>query len=552
MSIEPRRQRTTRWLMLLCLSCCAAPFGHAQQPVPIDQYIHQGWDKLSRSMTDCASLVDPKVNTVPVLYLPADQKMPEPVVALQRKCKVNVRHLPRAIHREGEVIPADVPTPGLLYLPNPYVVPGGRFNEMYGWDSYFILLGELEDGRLDLARGTVENFFYEIDHYGAVLNANRTYYLTRSQPPFLSSMVLAVYRAMLKTDAKEARKWLATALPYMVRDHALWTAAPHLAGTTGLSRYFDLGHGPVPEMSDASTYYVDVVHWLEAHPNRTPLGYLRKAGGPPPCANADPCLQTSADGFELTEAFFAGDRAMRESGFDTTFRFGPYSGSTTEFAPICLNALLYKYERDLAFIAATLGHTDDAVTWSTAAGVRLAAINTLLWDDDAGTFVDFHVPTQRRSTYRYVTSFYALWSGLATPEQARRIVASLPAFERKGGLRTSTVTSGEQWDAPFGWAPLNWLAVQGLEQYGFHAEARRIAQEFTSTVRTGYDRDGVIREKYNMETGLPDVTVTAGYHENVIGFGWTNGVYLKMQALLASPSASAAAPPAPAATRDAP
>ena len=120
---------------------------------------------------------------------------------MERRCHVDVRSLPHVIHHEGELSPDEIATPGLLYLPHRYVVPGGRFNEMYGWDSYFILLGELADGRLDLARGTVENFFYEIDHYGSILNANRTYYLTSSQPPFLSSMVMAVFDAERAHDA---------------------------------------------------------------------------------------------------------------------------------------------------------------------------------------------------------------------------------------------------------------------------------------------------------------------------------------------------------------
>ena len=106
---------------------------------------------------------------------------------------------------------------------------------MYGWDSYFIIRGLLRDGRLELARGMVDNFFFEIEHYGAVLNANRTYYLTRSQPPFLSSMVMAVHDAQ-KAAGKDDRAWLETAYEYVKRDHDMWTRAPHLAGNTGLSR----------------------------------------------------------------------------------------------------------------------------------------------------------------------------------------------------------------------------------------------------------------------------------------------------------------------------
>ncbi len=160
----------------------------------IDAYIHQGWDTLSRSMTECRSLVDPKVNTAPVLYLPAGAPIPPELLRLRSHCRIQIAHLPHRIVDLGDVKEAEIPQAGLLYLPNRYVVPGGRFNEMFGWDSYFIILGLLRDNRADLARGMVENFFYEIENYGAVLNANRTYFLTRSQPPLLSSMIRAGLR----------------------------------------------------------------------------------------------------------------------------------------------------------------------------------------------------------------------------------------------------------------------------------------------------------------------------------------------------------------------
>src|SRR5882724_12078405 len=159
---------------------------------PILTYISSGWDTLTRSMMDCQTVIDPKLTEASVLYLPADFTAPTAVRDLQKRCKVQARPLPAVITAPGQIDPGKI-APGLLYLENKYVVPGGRFNEMYGWDSYFIILGLLRDGRIDLARGMVENFFFEIENYGALLNANRTYYLTRSQPPFLSSMVLAVY-----------------------------------------------------------------------------------------------------------------------------------------------------------------------------------------------------------------------------------------------------------------------------------------------------------------------------------------------------------------------
>jgi alpha,alpha-trehalase len=526
---------------LLLVGLCAP----AQQPqTPIDTYIHQGWDTLSRSMNDCASFPDSKLAAAPVLYLPAEEKLPAAVRTLQQQCNVQVLHLPHRIRKPGDLQPNQIPTPGLLYLPNRYVVPGGRFNEMYGWDSYFILLGELADGRIDLARGTIENFFYEIDHYGSILNANRTYYLTRSQPPFLSSMVLAVYHAEEPENPKEARNFLRKALPYLIRDHSLWVTLPHLDPTTGLSRYVDLGNGPVPEINDDSTYYIDVIHWLLAHPAQAPAGYLEKATtAPAHCAQSgsSACLQTQADGYELTPSFYAGDRAMRESGFDTSFRFGPFGGSTEDYAPICLNALLYKYERDLAFITATLGDTTAAVTWSSSAGDRLQAINSLLWDENTGLYFDYDLQTQQRSTYPYLTTYYALWAGIASPAQAKRLVAALPLFERPGGLAMSTQITGEQWDAPFGWAPTNWLATIGLARYGYTAEAHRIAREFTSTVAINYAHDSTIREKYNVADASANVAVATGYKANGIGFGWTNAVYVRMMQFLNAPQPSSPA-----------
>jgi alpha,alpha-trehalase len=521
-------------------------------PIPIDTYIHQSWDSLTRSTSDCAAFTDSKLTTEPVLYLPVGEKIPAPIKAMQQKCRVDVRNLPSRIKHLGDVSPAQLPAPGLLYLPYPYVVPGGRFNEMYGWDSYFILLGELADNRLDLARNAIDNFFYELDHYGAILNANRTYYLTRSQPPFLSSMVLELYRAESAINPREARANLRRALPYLIRDYTVWISGPHLAGTTGLSRYSDPGHGPVPEMADDSTYYVEVIHWLLAHPAQAPPDYLHKllpteAPTPAPAPHARPttkaesewdcatrCPTATADGYALTEDFFSGDRAMRESGFDATFRFGPFGGGTQNFAPIDLNALLFKYEHDLAFITAIIGETDAAVAWSEAAGERREHIDHLLWDESAGLYFDYDFINARTSTYRYLTAYYMLWAGVASPEQAQRLTANLPLFEQPGGLAMSTTTSGVQWDAPFGWAPVNWLAVSGLKRYGYTADAQRIAREFTSTVAANYARDGTIREKYNVVSPEANVAVTTGYKSNVIGFGWTNAVYLKMQQLLAA------------------
>src|SRR5579864_5585869 len=228
----------------------AAISGAASTPDSLGDILHYisgAWDTLTRTMNRCESLEDSKTDGEPLLYLPADMPIPSSITELQTHCRVRVEHLPEKITGPGQIDLSKIPAEGLLYLENPYVVPGGQFNEMYGWDSYFIIRGLLRDNRIDLAKGMVENFFFEIENYGGVLNANRTYYLTRSQPPFLSSMVLAVYDAE-KDSGHADLQWLARAYGYVVRDYEHWDRAPHLAGSTGLSRYFDVDNGPVPEI----------------------------------------------------------------------------------------------------------------------------------------------------------------------------------------------------------------------------------------------------------------------------------------------------------------
>src|SRR6266852_6496878 len=234
---------------------------------PIRSYISSGWDTLSRSLSDCATFSDSKLTTSPQLYLPAGFPVPEAVKQVEARCKIQVKNLPSSAGHLGTNAAQSIDPPGLLYLENRYVVPGGRFNEMYGWDSYFIVVGLLRDGRLDLAQDMVNNFLFEVEHYGAVLNANRTYYLTRSQPPCLTSMILAVHGAE-KAAGREDRAWLAKAYDYAARDYGLWTREPHLAGSTGLSRYYDFGSGPAPEsVKDETGHYRQVAAFFSSQPD---------------------------------------------------------------------------------------------------------------------------------------------------------------------------------------------------------------------------------------------------------------------------------------------
>jgi alpha,alpha-trehalase len=549
------KPQTLALRIALCATCLLAPCASREQKagakpgssdhVSIDSYIHQSWDNLTRSMTDCASLADPKLKTIPVLYLPLDFPEPPEVKALTSRCGVDVERLPVRIQHIGD--PIRLPVEGLLYLPNKYVVPGGRFNEMYGWDSYFILLGLLQDHRIDLARGIVENFFFEIEHYGGILNANRTYYLTRSQPPFLTSMIRAVFDAESASGNSDTA-WLARSYAYAVQDHALWMSASHRAGNTGLARYYDFGEGPVPEMSDADTYYPDVIRWLLAHPDAGKTYLVDGPANPTPADRAriaavscDPgispvCAHAHVDTHWLSKDFYKGDRAMRESGFDTSFRFGPFSGSTHHYVPVCLNSLLYQYEQDLAWMAERLDRQSEVKRWKTLADARRRAIDKYLWNQSKGMYFDYDYTASRQrpqqSDYEYLTAFYPLWAAAATPAQAKLVEAHLSDFERTGGIAMSTRETGVQWDMPYGWAPVMWLTVDGLARYSDMKDAQRISEKFTSAVRANFFRDHTIREKYNVLNGSSEFHATAGYSQNVVGFGWTNGVYLKMETLL--------------------
>jgi alpha,alpha-trehalase len=393
-----------------------------------------------------------------------------------------------------------------------------------------------------------------------VLNANRTYYLTRSQPPFLTSMIRAVYEnpasfAQTPAGRAEARKWLERAYSLAEKDYSTWTRPEHLAGSTGLARYFDYGHGPVPEMADDSAYYSDVIRWILAHPHAGGDAYLVKGSEHPDAAEAQRLKQTSCDvsasvvcmrgwagGYRLSRDFYVADRAMRESGFDPSNRFGPFSGETHHFAPVCLNSLLYRYERDMEHFAHVLGKPTEAQKWDRRAFKRNAAIHRYLWWPREGVFADWDFMRSRPDEYAYITSLYPLWAGVATREEARQVVAKLGLFERQGGLSMSNTNTGLQWDEPFGWAPTNWIAVAGLESSGFHGDAARLAKKFDATVDRGFAEEGTIREKYNVVQANSDVQVATGYKQNQIGFGWTNAVYLRMKGIMEKPAALAAAP----------
>ena len=483
---------------------------------PIETYIANTWDVLTRSHRELAqAAVDPKSPPL------ADGRWPVYISQRENLAKVREQLMremaPGAFSKIAlRTLPANglAPQPGLLYLPYPYAVPGGRFNEMYGWDSYFIVLGLLHDGKIELAKNMVDNFLYEIRYYGKILNANRTYYLTRSQPPFLSEMLLEVYRA---TNDKA---WLQAALPLLIQTHRFWTTPPHLTPETSLSRYYDFGSGPAPEVlssekDDHGRNHYDLIkdYYREHDIDDYDLTqYLDRAHD------------------QLKPLFYKGDRSMRESGFDPSNRFGPFNIDIIHYNPVCLNSLLYLMETQTAEILKILGRGSEAQPWLDRAAQRAERINKLMWDEKDGLYVDYNFERQKVRHYPFLTTFFPLWAGIASQDQAARVLANLPKFEQPGGLQTSTFVSGNQWDAPYAWAPLQMIAVEGMRRYGFNTDADRVSREFLSLVQEAYQQDGVIVEKYDVVRRATSVSgsIRFGYRTNEPGFGWTNAVYTRL------------------------
>jgi alpha,alpha-trehalase len=487
----------------------------------IRNYIKESWHTLTRSNARLAdAAVDPKFRATAGDRWPVYVSRNENVKQVEQTLRAQMPQESFA-RLELRQLPDDakeIREQGLLYLPYPYVVPGGRFNEMYGWDSYFIQVGLLRDGEIELAKNMIDNFLYQIENYGKVLNANRTYYLSRSQPPFLTQMVLGVYRKTRDIN------WLRNSVPQIEKYYRFWTSEPHLTTETGLSRYFDFDDGPAPEVisderdENGRTHYDRVKEYYRTHEIK----------------DYDLAQYYNREKDELTTLFYKGDRSMRESGFDPSNRFGPFNIDIIHYNPVCLNSLLYVMETETAEIMKILGRVPDANRWVARAEQRRLRINRLMWDPQDGLYYDYNFAGKRMRRYPFVTTFYPLWAGLAGPKQAARVVANLRLFERPGGLQTSTNASGNQWDAPFGWAPMQMIAVNGLRRYGFTKEADRITANFLSTIMKDFLEHNTIVEKYDMERRSSQLGagIKFGYAANQIGFGWTNAAFTDLYAEL--------------------
>jgi len=388
------------------------------------------------------------------------------------------------------------PFSSALPLARPFIVPGGRYQEIYYWDSYFTMLGFLRDGRSADVAGLVDNFADLLARYGHIPNGTRTYYLSRSQPPFFYQMVALTSPA--DPAAADARY-----LDALLTEHRYWmagaanvrpgTAAQHvvrLADGTLLNRYWDARATPREE-----SYREDVA--------------------------------TAAESGRPADEVYRDLRAAAESGWDFSSRWladGRHLTTieTTALVPVDLNALLYGLERAIAAGCARRGDRGCAADFERRAAARAAAIRRYLWNDAAGAFVDRYWASDRLSDRLTIATTMPLYVGLATSAQADRVARTVEArLLRRGGVATTTTATGQQWDEPNGWAPLQWIAIQGLDRYGHVRLADMIAGRWVRTVSLVYRRDGRLVEKYDVDTGRPG---GGGEYPVQDGFGWTNGV----------------------------
>lgn len=510
------------------------------------------WDSLTRRIDQNGIdrlLTDEKISTDGMRYLYVPQADPEALryyseLAQQRpELKLRVEPLPVTVTspyvrglegKHGLLSLALDRTAGGAYVGVPFIVPGGRFNEMYGWDSYFEVLGLLKDNRVDLAKALTENMVYEITHYGQILNGNRTYYLTRSQPPFLTSMGLAVYEHLPKNE--ETQMWLARVFHAAIKEYyTVWMRKPRLTDT-GLSRFYAEGLGPPPEVEAG---HFDAIYRPYAEERRLDVRTfetLYKAG-----EFTIPAL----------DRFFVHDRCVRESGHDTTYRWDWEGDRCADFVTVDLNCLLYKTEIDIARTIETLfggtlkledGAEETSAVWHARAKSRKELITRLLWDQEAGMFFDYDFVNRKRYAFVSATTLYPLWAKLATVEQAEALVRNaLPLLEMPGGLAGSSEQSrgaiserrpARQWDYPYGWVPHQMLAWTGLVNYGYENLAQRLCYRWLYTItRTAVDYNGTVPEKLDVVTRSHEVFAAYGNvgtefeHVPMEGFGWMNASY---------------------------
>jgi alpha,alpha-trehalase len=392
----------------------------------------------------------------------------------------------------------------LITLPHPYIVPGGRFREIYYWDSYFTMLGLQVSGRTELIKHMIDNFAYLIDTVGYIPNGNRTYYIGRSQPPFFSLMV-----KLLSESQKNA---LAKYLPHLEKEYQFW-----MKGVTELSEK-NLAFHRVVRMPDGSILNR---YWDE---NDTPRPESYKED-----------VELAHQSTQSSQQLYRHIRAAAESGWDFSsrwFRDGKTFGTihTTEIIPVDLNCLLVHLEQMLAEAYEQTGNSVRSADYLQASIARKNAIVKYCWNEKKKFFFDFDFIANKQKDSFTLAAAFPLFFKVATPDQAVAVEEIIQSqFLKTGGLTTTLVNSGQQWDAPNGWAPLQWIAYKGLLNYRLDKTALQIKTSWITANSKVYAKTGKMTEKYDVWSS--DGEASGGEYPNQDGFGWTNGVFLAMQEL---------------------
>ena len=395
----------------------------------------------------------------------------------------------------------------LIALSRPYIVPGGRFREIYYWDSYFTALGLLDAGRTDIAVNMLENFVDILNEVGCIPNGNRAYYYSRSQPPMLALFfnLLKPYLSSAQTQyvieglKKEYAFWMKGSEDFAVLSSSKQTSASlrvvKMPCNTLLNRYFDTETTPRPESYSED---IEIAEHIDAN----------------------------------KVEFYQHIRAACESGWDFSSRWLKQPNElasirTTEIVPVDLNCLLYTLEDTLANVCTG----SDQVFYKKAAKGRTKAINTYLYNEEKGGYFDYHYPSNSQTNVVSAAMTVPLFVGIASHEQAARVNATVcDSLLKAGGVVTTTQSTPQQWDAPNGWAPLQYFTVQGFLNYGFEECAFNIMKRFNKTIDNSFEVNGVLLEKYNV--CQPEVKAGGGEYDVQLGFGWTNGVYTRFKTLL--------------------
>lgn len=389
----------------------------------------------------------------------------------------------------------------LLPLPKPYVVPGGRFREVYYWDSYFTMLGLAESDHWDKISDMVDNFAYEIDTFGHIPNGNRSYYLSRSQPPFFSLMV-----ELLATHDSDALKKYR---PQMEKEYAYWMdgvdalqpgqaskRVVKLDDGANLNRYWDDRDTPRPES------WLDDVNTAKSNPNRPATEIYRDL------------RSAAASGWDFSSRWM-----------DDPQKLGTIR--TTSIVPVDLNALMFKMEKLLARASQESGDAASANKYEALATARQKAIESNLWNDKEGWYADYDLKSKKVRNQLTAAALFPLYVKAAAQDRADKVAAATSSrLLQPGGIATTTVNSGQQWDAPNGWAPLQWVAAEGLQNYGQEKVSMDVTWRFLKNVQHTYDREKKLVEKYDVST--TGTGGGGGEYPLQDGFGWSNGVTLKM------------------------